>query len=215
LLDKRKQAKIQWLQNPNQNNGDNLHNVRREVSRHFRNKKKEYLKPKINKLETNSKNKNIRDFCRGINEFKRGYQPRINVVKDEEGDLVADSHSILARWRHHFSQLLNIHGTNDVRQTEVQTAKPLVPEPSGFEVEMAIEKLKRHKSPGIDQIPAELIKAGGRTIWNKEELPEEWKESVIVPVYKKGDKNKIVVTIQAYHFCRLRTKFYPRFFCQG
>jgi hypothetical protein len=64
---------------------------------------------------------------------------------------------------------------------------------------MAIEKLKRHKSPGIDQIPAELIKAGGRiirseihkliiSIWNKEELPEEWKESVILPIYKSGDK---------------------------
>jgi hypothetical protein len=43
FLDKRKQAKIQWLQNPNQNNGDNLHDVRREASRHFRNKRKEYL----------------------------------------------------------------------------------------------------------------------------------------------------------------------------
>jgi hypothetical protein len=57
FLDKRKQAKkIQWLQNPTQNNGDNLHNVRREASRHFRKKKKEYLRAKINELETNSKN---------------------------------------------------------------------------------------------------------------------------------------------------------------
>jgi hypothetical protein len=68
----------------------------------------------------------------------------------------------LARWRNHFSQLLNVHGVNDVRQTEVHTAEPLVPELSAFEVEVAIEKLKRHKSPGTDQIPAELIKAGGR-----------------------------------------------------
>jgi hypothetical protein len=70
----------------------------------------------------------------------------------------------LARWRNHFSQLLNIHGVNDVRQTEVHTAEPLMPEPSAFEVEMAIEKLRRHKSRGIDHIPAELIKAGGRII---------------------------------------------------
>jgi hypothetical protein len=66
----------------------------------------------------------------------------------------------LARWRNHFSQLLNIHGVNDVWQTEVHTAEPLVPKPSAFEVEMVIEKLKRRKSPGIDQIPEELIKAG-------------------------------------------------------
>ena len=74
-----------------------------------------------------------------------------------------------------------------------------MPELSAFEVEMAIEKLTRYKSPGIDQILAELLKAGGRTIcseihkliisiWNKEELPEEWKELIIVPIYKKGDK---------------------------
>jgi len=67
-------------------------------------------------------------------------------------------------WRKHFSQLLNIHGVNYVRQTEIHTAEPLVPEPSAFEVEMTIEKLKRHKSPGTYQIPAELIKAGGSTI---------------------------------------------------
>ena len=126
---------------------------------------------------------------------------------------------ILARWRNHFSQLLNIHGVNYVRQTEINTAEPLVPESSAFEVELAIEKLKSHKSPGIDQIPAELIKAGCRTIcydihkltssiWNKEELPEEWMESIIVPIYKKGDKTDVVIR-GAYHFCQLRTKFYP------
>ena len=57
-----------------------------------------------------------------------------------------------------------VHGDNTVRQTEIHTAEPLVPEPSAYEVEMANEKLKRYKSPGIDHIPAELIKAGGRSI---------------------------------------------------
>jgi hypothetical protein len=77
--------------------------------------------------------------------------------------LVADSHSILARWRNYFSQILNVHGVNDVRQADIYTAELLVPEPSVSEIELAIEKLKSHKSPGTDQIPAELIKAGGRT----------------------------------------------------
>jgi hypothetical protein len=87
------------------------------------------------------------------------------------------------------------------------------------------EKLKRHKSLGIDQIPAELIKAGGRiirsefhkliiSIWNKEELPEEWKESVIVPIYKNGDKTDCS-NCRGISFCQLHTKFYSTFFCQG
>ena len=90
--------------------------------------------------------------------FKKGYQPRTTIVKDEKGDLVADSHSIMVRWRKYFSQLLNVHEVNDIRQAEIHTVEPLVPEPSAFEVELAIEKLKNHKSPGIDQISAELIK---------------------------------------------------------
>jgi len=69
---------------------------------------------------------------RGINDFKKGYQPRTNTVKDEKGDLDADSHSILAGWRNYFSQLLNVHGDTDVRQTEIHTVKPQVPEPSAF-----------------------------------------------------------------------------------
>jgi len=60
-------------------------------------------------------------------------------------------------WWNYFSQLLNVHRVNDVRQTEVHTAKPLVNLLSAFEVQLATEKLKSHRSPGINEIPAELI----------------------------------------------------------
>jgi hypothetical protein len=74
-----------------------------------------------------------------------------------------------------------------------------VPEPSAAEVEVAIRKMKRYKAPGSDQIPAELIQAGGEImhseihklimlIWNNEELPHQRKESIVVPIHKKGDK---------------------------
>jgi hypothetical protein len=101
---------------------------------------------------------------RGFNDFKNGYQPRTSIVNVERGDLVTDCHSILAGWRSHFSQLFNVHEVSDVKQTDIHTTEPLVSEPSALEGEMAIEKLKRRKSPSIYQIPAELIKAGGRTI---------------------------------------------------
>jgi len=145
FVDQRKQAKMQWIHDPSQSNVDNLNNIRRDANRHFRNKKKAYLKAKIEELETNSKIKNIRDLYRGISEFKKGYQPRTNIVKDDKGDLVADSHSILAMWRNCFSQILNVRGVNDVRQMEIHTAEPLVPEPRASEVELAIEKLKSRK----------------------------------------------------------------------
>jgi len=108
--------------------------------------------------------------------------------------LVTDSHIILVgKGSDFFSQLLHVHGVDDVRQTKIHTAEPLVPEPSAFEIKMAIEYLVRPKSQGTDQIPAELITGGKNrseihklinSIRNKEELPEEWKESIMVPMYR-------------------------------
>jgi hypothetical protein len=77
------------------------------------------------------------------------------------------------------------------------TPEPFVPEPIASEVKVATGKLKRYKSPGVDQIPAELIQAGGETLhsethkliklnWNKEELLHYWKEPIVVPIHKKG-----------------------------
>jgi len=103
FLDQRKRAELQWIQDPRQSNVDILNKVRREVSRHFRDKKKAYMRDKIEELETNSKIQNIRDLYRGNNDFKKGYQSRCNIVKDEKGDLVANSHSFVARWRNCFS----------------------------------------------------------------------------------------------------------------
>jgi hypothetical protein len=80
--------------------------------------------------------------------------------------------------------VLNVHGVHNVRQKDIHVAEPLVPEPSLVEVEIAIGKLNSYKSPGTDQILAELVKAGGETLcskihkltcstWNKGELPQQ------------------------------------------
>jgi hypothetical protein len=120
LLDQRKQAKLKWLQVPSEINWDNLNNVRREARRYFKKKETEYLKDKINELAANSKNKNIREMYRGINEFKSGHHRFINSV------------------------------------------------------------------------------------WNKEELPDQWKKSLIVPIHRNSYKI-IVVIIVGYHYYQLHT----------
>jgi hypothetical protein len=148
---------------------------------------------------------------------QRGYEPRSNLVKDENGDLLADSNTIVNRWKSYFFQLLNVHDVREVRQIEIHTAEPLAPGPSHLEIEISIAKLKKYKSPGSDQIPAEMYQAGGEilmsvihkliaSIWNKEELPDLWKESIILPIHKMGDKTVIIIV--GYHCYQLHTKFY-------
>jgi hypothetical protein len=119
-------------------------------------------------------------------------------VKDEKGDLLADPLKIVNRWMNYFCQLLNVQLVGGISQTEIRTAEPFVPESSISEVDVALGKLQR--SPGGDQIPCELIQAGRgqlhseihkhiKLIWNKE-LPHQWKESIVVPIHKKGDKTE-------------------------
>jgi hypothetical protein len=104
-------------------------------------------------------------------------------VKDKTGDLLADSHQFLNRWKNYYSQLLNEHRFSDVRQIEIHTAESLVPDPISFEVEICSANLKKCNSPGTDQISVEQIQTGSKilwteihklvnSIWNKKELPD-------------------------------------------
>jgi hypothetical protein len=107
----RKQAKLQWLKDPNEVNAAN---VGREASIYFKNNKREYPKDRINGLATNSKNKNVRDLYKRIHQFKIGYQPRNNIMENEYVDLLAECHNVLNRWKNYFSQLLNVHNVSDI-----------------------------------------------------------------------------------------------------
>jgi hypothetical protein len=109
--------------------------------------------------------------------------------------LVTDSHSILARWKNHLPQLFDVRGASDVRQTEIYTAEPLVLSL----VPLRLRWLLTRKKDINQQVLIKMITAGGRIIhseihkrtnslWKKEELPEEWMESIPVPIHKKGAK---------------------------
>jgi len=155
---------------------------------------------------------------------KYGYHPRPNIVKNEKSGLVTDSHSILARWRNHVPQLLYVHEVNG-RQTEIHTSDPLVPEPSTFDVETAMKRLKRHKSPGIDQIPADLIKQkevhnilrskNFLILFGRRRNCLRSGNSGSLYLYIRRVTKETVAMIQAYQFGHLYAKFYSASCCQG
>jgi len=114
---------------------------------------------------------------------------------------------------------IELHGFNDVRYTGIYTAGILFPKPSAFEINRTREKRKRHKTPGIDQFPTELIKKGHMiirsliyklvsSVWNEEELPEQRKESIIVP-FERGSIKQVLLTKEAYLFYQLHAKLNP------
>jgi hypothetical protein len=92
-----------------------------------------------------------------------------------------------------------------------------------------LERVESCKAPDSEQIPAELIQTGGgggtshseirkliRLIWNNEELPHQWKESIVVPVHKKGERvTAVSLIIEANQCSQLHTKFYLPFFSLG
>jgi len=104
-------------------------------------------------------------------------------------------------------------------------SEPLVPQSSVFEVELAIENLRSHKLPGIDQIPETLIKVGGRKICYENHkiifvfgirrncLRSRRSQSSYLSI--KRAIQQTVITIDAYQFCQRHTKFYLTFSCQG
>jgi hypothetical protein len=124
-------------------------------------------------------------------------------MKDENGNPITNEEDNLENWRKYFDRLLNANhdNSNPVDTITYQHVQPLVEEPTIEEVKLAISRMKNNKAAGIDQIQAELIKHGGedthkeihkiiKQVWTKEEIPRQWTEAIICPVWKKGDKAK-------------------------
>jgi hypothetical protein len=105
---------------------------------------------------------------------------------------------------------------------DIHMAESLVLEPSLVEVEIGIRKLKSYISPGTDQIPAKLIEVDGETlcsnihrlicsIWNKEELPQQQKESILYQFIKMVIRLIVIIIKESLSY-QLPTKFYLTFF---
>ena len=121
-------------------------------------------------------------------------------------------------------QSVSVHGVSYGRKPVIQSWASST-QPSAIKFEIITEKLEVYESLVTDQIRAAMIQLGNRTIcskiqklinsvWNKKKLTQRWKESNIVPIYKKVIKQTVVI-MGAYHFCHPHVKFYPPSCCQG
>jgi hypothetical protein len=120
----------------------------------------------------------MNELCGGINEFKKVSQPITNLVKGTK--------CVLNTCKKHVSQLLNIQGVNDVRQTEVHTTESVVPEPSVHDIEVSVGKFKNINIPCIGQIMRSEIHKLINCVWSKEDIFQHWKDPAVLPVYMEG-----------------------------
>lgn len=198
-VEAKKNARLQVRQRNTRRNLQEYSRKKTEAYRLLRRKKREHLNREIEKLESLNQNGNVKEFYKIIKVQRKGFQPQTNKIKDSDGRILSDTDGIARRWKDYFQNLLNKPPIPQVRQSTYQRAEPLVEAPTYEDVMEAVNRLKMHKSPGEDNIPAELIKAAGPELWHRihqiidkvweeEILPGAWQIGLLIPIHKKGSK---------------------------
>ena len=132
----------------------------------------------------------------------RKFRPTVDAIKDENGKILNDGPDIRNRWK---SFIEDLYRRNNNISSELPNASyenvELEPSPLYSEIEKAIKEIKSKKSPGIDDIPIELIKEGGENvtkffhrlitiIWETKDWPKDWSTSIFLPIPKTGDTSE-------------------------
>lgn len=167
-------------------------------------KKREKEQRRLQALEEQFQRSESRRFFREVNALRKGFQPRLSICKDRNGDVLCAKEAIINRWEEYFDGLLNEASREEealgiATELELLTERPYVEPPTYEETRDAILSLKNNKAPGSDTICAEMLKQGGEDLWRRmhklvakiwadETIPEDWNVGIICPLYKKGDK---------------------------
>jgi len=198
-----KKAREKWLMKGRRENEEQeYHHKRKEAHKIIRKKKKLYIKNVIESVEEDQEYNNTRKMYQTINQFKKGYQHKFNMIGNRKGGLAMNTKERAEIRKVYFDKLLNTEepkelikkGNREINEVEVEGL-------TVEDVKKAMRNLKNNKAIGTNGIDPELIKYGRnklllriyelvRLIWEEERIHEEWKETIIVPIYKKGDRDK-------------------------
>ena len=171
--------------------------LNRKVQLQLRRDKTDYITQICSEVERESAANHSKSVYKNIKLLTKKPVPRLNVLKGADGKVITEDFEIKARWKQYCQ---NLYASQESNHTDDNTHHDVTPEPEILrsEVEQAIKKLKSGKSPGDDNIPAELLKQSGNEgitvihklcnkIWSTTEWPADWKKAVFLPLPKKGD----------------------------
>mgnify|MGYP000153190231 CR=1 FL=1 len=199
-INKRNESRLHMLQKKTRIATEIYKENRKEAKLICRQKKKLYEETLLDDMEEKFGRNESRKFFESIRKYKTGFQPRSNLCRDTNGNIEADEMQVLRIWTDYFQKLLNKQQTTELQEQRIYYGpEPNIQPPTNILVYEIIRKLKNNRAPGEDLINAELIKAGGKVlweeiyklivdIWNMEIMPNDWNTAILCPIHKKGDK---------------------------
>ncbi|XP_039449776.1 uncharacterized protein LOC120428760 [Culex pipiens pallens] len=175
--------------------------LRRAEKRIHRRKEREYDERVLAEAQAQYNANDKRRFYATVNGVRKKATPSPVMCNDREGNLLTDKTAVAARWKEHFQQLLNGETREGIVEDRMNVEDDgiAVDPPTLENVEKAVKELKNAKSAGKDGLPAELFKHGSarmieilhqivQRIWCEEQLPNDWLDGLITPIYKKGQR---------------------------
>ena len=165
--------------------------VNTEIRNIMKKTKEKWIKKQCVSIENDLKNNNTKRAYQTVKELTNTKQRRVSVKQDKTGKCLTEEHEVLTRFTEYCSDLYNHESNGDTTLLNGPYDTPILRE----EVEVAVKYLKGGKSPGNDNIPAELIKNGGEAmisaltimcnkIWETGEWPTPWTKSMIITLPK-------------------------------
>ncbi|XP_070493805.1 uncharacterized protein [Chironomus tepperi] len=202
-IDQRKEVNVKLL-NCNESRAEELSKqyalLNKRVKREVRNDWRRHLNGLAEKAQTASDCGNMKDLYNTIKELSDRSGRKQVPIKSKEGRILVTVDEQAARWKEHFEEVLNVQRNGIcIEAVENPPALPIdTRPPTKKEIIEAVKRLKSGKAAGMDEIPAEVLKADANVtanflkplfdeIWSLEKYPEEWKEGLIVKLPKKGD----------------------------
>jgi len=198
-----KQARVRWLiKGRREKEEQEYHHKRKEALKIIRNKEKTYMKNVTESIVEDQKHNNTRKMYRTVNQFKKGYQHKFSIIRIKKGEMVMNTKEKAEIWKEYFYKLLNKGRPREmIKKGNKEICIVEVEELTTEDVKKGIKNLINNKAAGTDGIHLELIKYGGNKLLNRmyelvrqiceeERIPEEWKETIILPIHKRGDRDR-------------------------
>ena len=197
-IEKRRKIKSSGLNNPESRTAYKEQNA--IVQRMMRKDKQRAIDNQCRELEEKSVTNSTKDLYKAVKDLTRKFRPATDIVKNESCELLTEGPQVKQRWK---SYCENLYTKTNIRPFSrcAEMNQNDEPPPPCSEIKSAIQYLKINKVPGIDGIPAELLKKGGinvikyfhqlcSTIWERKEWPDDWRTSFFVVLPKRGNTSE-------------------------